>query len=356
MEPGAAELYDQALLGILQHVGNVQDFLRVLFGFLYRKTDFYRLLRHPSDRMGFPPGAAQALVLQVFRTFDHMARQDDEKRRRELEEKMRGEAEAQPTAEASAEAPSQQVALRDEAPGQQATPREEASGQQVALREEAPGSREDAELTDAAAGLAEAPMGPPALPKGQEQFQRDPDSYNGAVRENYAWSQDYTDLELKVPVPGHVVKGRQVSVALSSSSIRVAVLEETGERVLVEGKFTHKVNTEGSVWSLEPGKCVLVSLSKAGEYWWSAALEGEEHIDIDRINKERSMATVDDEEHAVLDRLTFDYHQKLQGRPQSHELKVHEMLKKGWDAEGSPFRGQRFDPAMFNISPGAVQF
>ncbi|XP_032286401.1 nudC domain-containing protein 3 isoform X1 [Phoca vitulina] len=193
-------------------------------------------------------------------------------------------------------------------------------------------------------------------PRRQEQFQRNPDSYNGAVRENYAWSQDYTDLELKVPVPKHVVKGRQVSVALSSGSIRVAVLEEDGEHVLMEGKFTHKVNTESSLWSLEPGKCVLVSLNKVGEYWWSAVLEGEEHIDIDKINKERSMATVDEEEHAVLDRLTFDYHQKLQGKPQSHELKVHEMLKKGWDAEGSPFRGQRFDPAMFNISPGAVQF
>lgn len=45
----------------------------------------------------------------------------------------------------------------------------------------------------------------------QEQFQRNPDSYNGAVRENYAWSQDYTDLELKVPVPKHVVKGKQVT-------------------------------------------------------------------------------------------------------------------------------------------------
>lgn len=63
-----------------------------------------------------------------------------------------------------------------------------------------------------------------------------------------------------------------------------------------------------------------MSLNKAGEYWWSAVLEGEEHIDIDQINKERSMATVDEEEHAVLDRLTFDYHQKLQGKPQSHEL------------------------------------
>ena len=45
----------------------------------------------------------------------------------------------------------------------------------------------------------------------QEQFQRNPDSYNGAVRENYTWSQDYTDLELKVPVPKHVVKGKQVT-------------------------------------------------------------------------------------------------------------------------------------------------
>lgn len=63
-----------------------------------------------------------------------------------------------------------------------------------------------------------------------------------------------------------------------------------------------------------------VSLNKVGEYWWNAILEGEEQIDIDQINKERSMATVDEEERAVLDRLAFDYQQKLQGKPQSHEL------------------------------------
>lgn len=49
------------------------------------------------------------------------------------------------------------------------------------------------------------------LSRRQEQFQRNPDSYNGAVRDSYTWSQDYTDLELKVPVPKHVVKGRQVT-------------------------------------------------------------------------------------------------------------------------------------------------
>lgn len=36
--------------------------------------------------------------------------------------------------------------------------------------------------------------------------------------------------------------------------------------------------------------------------------------------------------------------------------KVHDMLKKGWDVEGSPFKGQKFDPSMFDIPPGAVQF
>lgn len=44
-----------------------------------------------------------------------------------------------------------------------------------------------------------------------ESFQADADSYNGAVRENYSWSQDYTDVEVRVVVPKTVVKGRQVS-------------------------------------------------------------------------------------------------------------------------------------------------
>lgn len=75
-----------------------------------------------------------------------------------------------------------------------------------------------------------------------------------------------------------------------------------------------------SLLSSDPALRPQINLNKGDEYWWNAILEGEEQIDIDKINKERSMATVDEEEHAVLDRLTFDYHQKLQGKPQSHEL------------------------------------
>lgn len=48
----------------------------------------------------------------------------------------------------------------------------------------------------------------------QENFQSNPDSYNGAVRENYSWSQDYMDVEVRVFVPKTVVKGRQVNAGL----------------------------------------------------------------------------------------------------------------------------------------------
>ncbi|KAK1800847.1 hypothetical protein P4O66_006026 [Electrophorus voltai] len=351
------ELYDNALLGILQHVGNIQNFLQIFFGFLYRKTDFYRLLSNQNDRMGFPPGVAEKMVLKTFRLFEKLAAHD-RARALQLAEEARApavqELEIQPQTEDAACAqiePAATTASCTELPGAaNATSREEnavqpAEGEQLAHAGPA--------LEDPAAFASSDSR--TAVP-GQTNFQANPDSYNGAVRENYSWSQDYTDVEVRVFVQPNVVKGRQVSVSLQPDRVRVAVKEGASEKALMNGEFTHKINTENSLWSLEPGHCVLLSLSKCGEVWWSAVLKGEEEIDVNQINRERSMATVDEEEHAVLDRLTFDYHQKLQGKPQSHEMKVHEMLKKGWDAEGSPFKGQQFDPSMFDIPPSAVQF
>lgn len=342
MEPELSDRYDHALLGILQHVGNIQDFLNVYFGFLYRKTDFYRLLLSPQDRMGFPPGTAQNMVLQAFKTYERLAIQDHEQKIQDLQEKLGKEEERLVE---SADAPAAAAAEEEDVL--------EAPEEEIPAKPEEPNVPNSQEETEAGGNDAEDSA---AVPQGQGASPMDSDSYNGAVRENYTWSQDYADVEIKVPVPKDVVKGRQVLLDLRSTCIRVAVRDSQGERVLMDGNFTHKINAETSLWSLEPGKCISISLSKCGEFWWNAILEGEEKIDIDKINKERSMATVDEEEHAVLDRLTFDYHRKLQGKPQSHEMKVHDMLKKGWDAEGSPFKGQAFDPSLFNISPGAVQF
>ncbi|KAK3521863.1 hypothetical protein QTP70_018602 [Hemibagrus guttatus] len=360
------ELYDNALLGILQHVGNIQNFLQIYFGFLYRKTDFYRLLLSPNDKMGFPPGVAEKMVLKTFKLFEKLAVQD-----RERAMKLAEEVQAVPAAVEEIEVQSQPDLAGP------AEPTQESMSAGASSTEPVPAAAASADASEAKIESAESeqPTAAPASAQpaasvstrgaasdasaaapGHTSFQANPDSYNGAVRETYSWSQDYSDVEVRVFVPPSIVKGRQVSVSLQSGGVRVAVKEGASENVLMEGEFTHKINTENSLWSLEPGRCVLLSLSKSGEVWWTAVLKGEQEIDVNQINRERSMATVGEDEHAVLDRLTFDYQQKLQGKPQSHELKVHEMLKKGWDAEGSPFKGQQFDPSIFDITPSAVQF
>lgn len=347
------EMYDNALLGILQHVGNIQDFLQIYFGFLYRKTDFYRLLSGPGDKMGFPPGVAEKMVLKTFKLFEKLAEHDRERMLSELQ--RRAESRGIPPVVQELEVPSE---LHQETQEQNTEAQVVSSGSD-AVDASAPAASDATSRSSsgpAAQGDQTAAASSKSAEQSQETFQSNPDSYNGAVRENYSWSQDYMDVEVRVFVPKSVVKGRQVSVNLQTSSMRVSVRDGAEEKTLMEGEFTHKINTETSLWSLEPGSCVVLSLSKTSEVWWNAVLKGEKEIDINQINRERSMATVDDEEHAVLDRLTFDYHQKLQGKPQSHEMKVHEMLKRGWDAEGSPFKGQQFDPSMFDIPPSAVQF
>uniref|UniRef100_A0A8C1D1U9 NudC domain-containing protein 3 n=1 Tax=Cyprinus carpio carpio TaxID=630221 RepID=A0A8C1D1U9_CYPCA len=312
------ELYDNALLGILQHAGNIQNFLQVYFGFLYRKTDFYRLLSGPQDRMGFPPGAAEKMVFKTFKLFENLAEEDRERAARLAEEKK-----AAPPAVQELEVRSEQEA---EAPVEEKRSTEEPTAVPApsALSSETHGETQSS-TAEPAGAAAPSDSDSNTASAGQDRFQSNADSYNGAIREKYTWSQDYTDVEVRVHVQPNIVKGRQVSVDLQPGRVRVALNEGGSQRVLMEGELTHKINTENSLWSLEPGNCVLLSLSKTGEVWWSAVLKGETEIDVNQINRERSMATVDEEEHAVLDRLSFDYHQKLQGKPQSHEIAVREM-------------------------------
>ena len=52
-------------------------------------------------------------------------------------------------------------------------------------------------------------------------------------------------------------------------------------------------------------------------------------------------------------KIMFDQDQKRRNLPTSDEMQNEDMLRKAWDAEGSPFKGTPFDPKMVNFSGGA---
>ncbi|XP_078198603.1 uncharacterized protein LOC144578335 [Callithrix jacchus] len=113
------------------------------------------------------------LLLEVFKTFDHMAHQDD-KRRQELEEKIRRkeEEEAKIVSAAIAEkepvlVPVQEIEIDSttELGGPQEVEKVQPPGPQAPVKEMAHGS--EAEAPGAVTGAAEIPREPPALPSIQ---------------------------------------------------------------------------------------------------------------------------------------------------------------------------------------------
>ena len=66
------------------------------------------------------------------------------------------------------------------------------------------------------------------------------DCYNGAVLDRYSWSQTIKDIEVKIPVPSSVTKGREVGVEIKSSHLKVwlkrGASPESGTVPLSQGK------------------------------------------------------------------------------------------------------------------------
>ena len=65
----AVTKFDDLFLGVLQNCEQIEPFLEVVFSFLARRTDFFRVMHRKSDKMGFPPGVAEQMVSKVYIKF-----------------------------------------------------------------------------------------------------------------------------------------------------------------------------------------------------------------------------------------------------------------------------------------------
>nr|KAG5710222.1 hypothetical protein BaRGS_006741 [Batillaria attramentaria] len=108
-------------------------------------------------------------------------------------------------------------------------------------------------------------------------YQANPESYNGAVRENYSWSQSITDTDVRVTVPKSVVKGKDVQVDISKKRLCVRYRGPDGEwQEGVSGELSWEIRADESMWTLSPGQHVH---SKAFAWSFSKILTEEEDKD-----------------------------------------------------------------------------
>ncbi|XP_046399278.1 nudC domain-containing protein 3 isoform X4 [Ischnura elegans] len=241
--------HDQTFMGILQEEGQVIPFLDSLFGFLYRGTDFFRLQNEQSTKLGFPPGVAEQIVLKVLRKWETKARQDEEKYYR----LRNSSADEEPNC------------IREE------------------VVETEPSESDQDAKTESSCSIVETEK------KCRTKEPSTSDSYNGAVRKGYQWSQTISDLD------------------------------------------------------------VQIHLEKCQERWWDALLTSEEKINLQNIDASRPMDDLRQEEQMKIQELMWAEQRKRMGQLDPRHQPVADILKKAWNQEGSPFKGMEYNPSMINF-------
>ncbi len=333
---------DALLLHLATSVGGIRPFLDAVFGFLKRQTDFYHLF--PDDPTatappsGFPRGVAHKLVAKAIDAHAFVT---------------------PATAAKAAAAPQHTV------PSATATASAASATPAATLR--APPSTGDATIaaSETAAPAATAAAALAAAPPAAAPSQPTPlDSYNGAATPKYTWEQTLHDVTVQVPVPANTVAS-DIECTIGRERLRLRL--RGSAEPLLDGRFPCDARNGNEVWeTVRADECtwslsklgagaqqrlVSIYLEKGRESWWKSALHGDAEIDTTAVDSTRSMYEYDGETQGAIRKLMYDEEQKRAGRPTSDEQQSQEMLRKAWDAEGSPFKGTPFDPSKLSLGP-----
>ncbi|XP_048575430.1 nudC domain-containing protein 3 isoform X2 [Nematostella vectensis] len=331
----ATSQYDNVFLGILQNCTEIKPFLEAIFSFLARRTDFFRVMTSESDKMGFPPGVAENMVRSPVNEGPSSGAMHEEAIPVGVES----------TVEVTTSEEQEETGSTTAVTSNTSTSSSDAAGTDMERQQNdvSPSFKNTSSSTqDESKGL---------LPGTQ------PDCYNGAALEDYVWAQTIHDIDIKVPVPSCVKKARDVGVEIKNSSLKVFLKGSVppddlkkGSTILVDGQLQRHVKCEECMWSLEPGKCVAINLEKTEERFWTTVIKGDPEIDRTKIDTTRDIHDFDEQTQTDYEQVMYDYRQKQMGKPTVKEQQTHEMLKKAWNAKGSPFAGTPFDPSKLNIS------
>ena len=71
----------------------------------------------------------------------------------------------------------------------------------------------------------------------------------------------------------------------------------------------------------------MINLEKHEERFWTTVIEGDPEIDKTKVDSTRAITDFDEQTQCDYERVMFDHHQKLQGKPTSQEKVVKNIWK-----------------------------
>lgn len=129
---------------------------------------------------------------------------------------------------------------------------------------------------------------------------------NGGITSLYSWTQSLKDFSLIIPIDEEV-KSKQIKLDYTKFDFNLKI---KGKDYLTGKKFPKEIRTPEFVWTIEVNemtdeKTLNITCEKMNQMeWWESMFEGDQKINLDKINAEQSnLSDLDGETRQTVEKM-----------------------------------------------------
>ena len=309
---GTNEEYDGLLMTVIQKDGGIDNYFDAVFGFLFRKTDFFSNETKSREIMEVQ------FKKYLTRYQDKIEREKKIKERREKEQAALNK----PTETSSA-------TVKEITPEEYLKKKKEEDARRLEQEKEMDKQRKE-ERRKEEDEKRKAEGKPPREDKKDEEDEDKvkeghvlPNKEKGQTLDKYSWGQmDIKEITINVPLPKEI-RAKDMDIKYDDKKLRVAI---KGKEPIIDGELFATIDSESLIWTIDEdnkGKNLVITFEKREQTWWESVVKGDKvKVDTGKISPEASSLSdiKDPELKAQVEKMMFDTRQKQMGKPTSDIL------------------------------------
>ena len=310
------EQFDGLLMTIIQKAGGIQNYFDAVYGFLYRKTDFF------ADESRSKNFVDVGYNVWLNKYKEKAEREEKIKKRREEEEKAKKEAEKKDegTGAEVKEITPEEYLRRKKLEDENNLKKVEIMEKQ---RKEERQREEDEKLKAEGKPIPDRKKNEEDDSSKPQKGHVLPNKEKGQTLEKYSWGQmDIKEITINIPVPGNI-RGKDLKIECDNKKLYVGI---KGQEPIINCELYAPIKSDSMIWSLEEvkvGKMITIAFDKADPTWWESVEKNDTvKVDTQKIQPEAtSVSDIEDPElKAQVEKMMFDTRQKAMGKPTSDIL------------------------------------
>ena len=309
---GVNDEYDGLLMTVIQKAGGIDNYFDAVFGFLFRKTDF------------FTNEVKSREIMEVQFKKYLTKYQDKVEREKKIQERKEKEKAAlnKPTEVSS-------TTVKELTPEEYLKKKKLEDERRLEQEKEMDKQRkEDRKREEDEKRKAEGK--PPREEKKDDEDEDKvkeghvlPNKEKGQTLDKYSWGQmDIKEITINVPLPKEI-RAKDMDITWDEKKIKVAI---KGKEPIIQGELFGPIDSESLIWTIDDnnkGKNLTITFEKREQTWWESVIKGDKiKVDTGKISPEASSLSdiKDPELKAQVEKMMFDTRQKQMGKPTSDIL------------------------------------